>query len=55
MVLFYVWSLLWFQQKKIFCIGTVFCVEFIVVTATLDEVQYSCEFWSFFVVTETVD
>jgi len=42
MVLCCVWSLLWLQQQYIYCNGTVLCVEFIMVTATLHIVQCYC-------------
>ena len=38
-----VWSLLWLQQQQLYCIVTVFSVEFIVVTESVDIVQWYCD------------
>ena len=42
MLLCFVLCLLWLQQQQISVNGTVLCVEFIVVTATVDIVQCYC-------------
>ena len=42
MVLCCVWSLLWLEEQKLLCSGTVLSVEFIVITATVDIVQLFC-------------
>ena len=47
-------GLIFFHQLLVYCNGTVLCVEFIVVKATVDIVQWYCVVRSFFVVITTI-
>ena len=55
MLLCCVWRSLWLQQHYLYCNVTELCVEFIVVTATVNIVQSYYVVLEFIVVTATVD
>jgi len=48
MVLCFLWRLLWLQLQYILCNATVLCVEFNVVTTTVDIVQWYCVVCGFY-------